>query len=314
VSAGLLRGILVFVLLALVPQAHAQSGPAEARFGVVVTSLANISPAAGSFEMTAYAWAIDPTGSFDGERDLQILARHATIAEVERATMAGGATYTAYRIEATVDQDFDLRRYPFDRQTLRLPVETEIPPSQLQPVTGPEDSRIADFLVLNGWNVSNLRFETRTADHDAGFGQGVRPSFTRLTLLIDIERQRSPLVIDKVIGYTAALLIAALIYLVPPGQLGVRIGMVTSAVFAAVGTRYGLDAALGAESGFGLVDQLSLIVFGAIIAALVVSLLVHHLHEAGRKTLAIRLDLGAGLVAAVLSFGLAVAAILSARG
>jgi hypothetical protein len=308
VIAGLGRAIIMFMLLSVAPMARAQSEPAESRFGVVVTSLANISPAAGSFELTAYAWAIDPTGIFDGERDLQILARHATIEEVERATMPDGATYTAYRIEATVDQDFDLRRYPFDRQTLRLPVETEIPPSRLRPVTGRDDNRIADFLVLNGWNVSNLRFETRTADQD------VRPNFTRLTLLIDIERQRSPLVIDKFIGYTAALLIAALIYVVPPGQIGVRIGMVTSAIFAAVGNRYGLDAALGAESGFGLVDQLSLIVFGAIILALVASLLVHHLHEAGRRTLAVRLDVAAGLGAALLSFGLAAAAILAARG
>jgi hypothetical protein len=314
VIAGLGRAIIMFMLLSVAPMARAQSEPAESRFGVVVTSLANISPAAGSFELTAYAWAIDPTGIFDGERDLQILARHATIEEVERATMPDGATYTAYRIEATVDQDFDLRRYPFDRQTLRLPVETEIPPSRLRPVTGRDDNRIADFLVLNGWNVSNLRFETRTADQDAGFGQGVRPNFTRLTLLIDIERQRSPLVIDKFIGYTAALLIAALIYVVPPGQIGVRIGMVTSAIFAAVGNRYGLDAALGAESGFGLVDQLSLIVFGAIILALVASLLVHHLHEAGRRALAVRLDVAAGLAAALLSFGLAAAAILAARG
>jgi hypothetical protein len=314
VSAGLGRTIIILMLLTFAPIAGAQSGPAESRFGVVVTSLANISPAAGSFELTAYAWAIDPTGSFDGERDLQILARHASIEEVERATMPDGATYTAYRIEATVDQDFDLRRYPFDRQTLRLPVETEIPPSRLRPVTGPDDNRIADFLVLNGWNVSNLRFETRTADEDAGFGQGVRPNFTRLTLLIDIERQRSPLVIDRFIGYTAALLIAALIYVVPPGQLGVRISMVTSAIFAAVGNRYGLDAALGAESGFGLVDQLSLIVFGAIILALVASLIIHHLHEAGRGTLALRLDVAAGLAAGVLSFGLAAAALMAARG
>jgi hypothetical protein len=312
--AGAGRLILLVLLLALVPQARAQSDPAEVRFGVLVTSLSNISPAAGSFEITLYAWVIDPSGRLDPETEMQVLARHSTLEVVERADMPDGAAYTALRIEATVDQDFDLRRFPFDRQTLRLPIETEIPATRLRLIPDADDSRVADFLVLNGWNVAHLRFVSQNADYDTGFGQGARASFSRLNMLIDIERQRSPLVIDKFIGYTAALLIAALIYVVPPGQLGVRIGMVTSAVFAAVGNRYGLDAALGAESGFGLVDQLSLIVFVAILVALVVSLAVHHLHEAGRSTYAVRLDLRAGLAAAVLSFGLAAVAILAARG
>ncbi len=309
---------MILLLLALAVQARAQlpvqPEPAEVRFGAFVTSISNISPATGSYEITLYAWVIDPSGRLDPESQLEVLARHSTLEVVERTDMPDGAAYTALRIEATVDQEFDLRRFPLDRQTLRLPIETEIPATRLRLIPDSEDSRIADFLVLNGWNVAHLRFVSQNVDYDTGFGQSARASFSRLNLLVDIERERSPLVIDKFIGYTAALLIAALIYAVPPGQLGVRIGMVTSAIFAAVGNRYGLDAALGAESGFGLVDQLSLIVFGAILVALVISLVVHHLHETGRTGAAAGLDRRAGLATAVLSFGLAAAALIAARG
>ena len=113
--------------------------------------------------------------------------------------------------------------------------------------------------------------------YDTEFGVWQVPDFSRLSLLIDIERQRSALVIEKFIGYTMALLVTALIFLVPTDQIGVRIGMATTAVFAAVGNRYGLDSLIGSESAFGLVEQLSLIVFIAIFAAIASTLLTYEI-------------------------------------
>ncbi len=136
---------------------------------------------------------------------------------------------------------------------------------------------------------------------------GIR--FSRLTVAVDIRRSRTVLAIEKFIGYTVALLIASLIYFVPPDQIGVRIGMVSSAIFAAVGNRYGLDSVLGAETSFGLVDSLSLIVFGAIYAALVTSLVVHRLHHRRTAAIAVRVDRWTGVAAVTLSWALAILAL-----
>ena len=49
----------------------------------------------------------------------------------------------------------------------------------------------------------------------------------------------------------------------PPSELGVRVGMMTSSIFAAVFNRYRLEDAIGFDAVFGLVDQVSFLTFSA---------------------------------------------------
>ena len=301
-----LTAIVIATLLALAATpAMPQAGPSEAKMGFMVTSLSRIDPADGSFDLSAFAWIMAPDGAFDPANQLQILARRSAIETVQQAPIGDGSTFTGLRIEATLDQAFSLRDFPFDRQTLRINVETEVPADRLRFVPDEHDTRLADYLVVNGWKVTGLRFEERVVRYDTAFGVWRVPDFSRLTLLIDIERQRSALVIEKFIGYTMALLVTALIFLVPTDQIGVRIGMATTAVFAAVGNRYGLDTLIGAETEFGLIEQLSLIVFIAIFAAIATTLLTYELAQNRTRALSNRVNLATGFVVVALSFGLA---------
>jgi hypothetical protein len=111
-----------------------------------------------------------------------------------------------------------------------------------------------------------------------------------------------------------ALLVTAQIVLVPTDQIGVRIGMATTAVFAAVGNRYGLDSLLGSESAFGLVEQLSLIVFIAIFASIASTLLTYEISQKQTFALSRRVNLAIGSTVVTLGFVLAGLAILNARG
>ena len=138
--------------------------------GFLVTSLSRINPADSSFDISAFAWTIDPGGTLDPATQIQVLARQARIEAVQRATLDDGSTFTGLRIEATIDQAFDLRDFPFDRQTLRMNIETEVPAAQLRFVPDDQDTRLADFLVVSGWNVTGLRFEERVIQYDTEFG------------------------------------------------------------------------------------------------------------------------------------------------
>ncbi len=306
-------GLLATLLVAAAP-ASSEPAPAEVRMGFMVTSLSRIDPADGSFDIAALAWVIDPGDTLDPASQIQVLARRATIETLHQTQLGDGSTFTGLRIEATLDQAFDLRDFPFDRQSLRVSIETELPVERLRFVADEQDSRLADYLVVQGWNVTGLRFEERVVNYDTELGVWRAPSFSRLSLLIDIERQRSPLVIEKFIGYTMALLVTALIFLVPTGEIGVRIGMATTAVFAAVGNRYGLDSLIGAETAFGLVEQLSLVVFIAIFAAIAATLLTYELGQKRRRALSKRVNLGVGVVVVALSFALSALALFDARG
>ncbi len=314
-TALVLVRALLWACLAAAPatRAASQDAAAVARIGFLVTSLSQIDPADASYAISGYAWSVAPAGTLDVATQLQLLARSSELEVVEVVPLDDGSIYTALEFQAIVDQTFDLRDFPFDRQTLRLNVETEVPADRLRLEADSQDSRIADFLTVSGWTVAPLRFEERVVAYDTAFGGQTRPVFSRLTLLIDIERQRSPLVFERFTGYLMALLITGLIYLVPTDQIGVRIGMATSAIFAAVGNRYGLDAVLGIESAFGLVEQLSLVVFAAIFVSMSTTLLVYQLGQSRTLAQSNRFNRRVGLAAVTLSFALSALAVLNAR-
>ena len=100
--------------------------------GFMVTSLSRIDPADGSFDFAAFAWVVDPGETLDPAAQIQVLARRSSVETVQQTPLGDGATFTGLRIEATLDQAFDLRDFPFDRQTLRVSVETELPVERLR--------------------------------------------------------------------------------------------------------------------------------------------------------------------------------------
>lgn len=296
---------LLAVMIALACATAAGAAPREVRVGAFVTSLSGLDFADGSFRIAAFLWFVDPAGTFDPVRDLQVLARQSTLAPAERLVLPDGAVYSTVQVTAVVDQSYDLRNFPFSRQSLILRLETSQEIGDLIFVADNADSRIADFVRLPSWNITALRLEPSQETYDTGFGHRTeRPTFSRMNLMIDVARDRSPLIFDKFTGFLVAMIITALVFAVPVNELGIRLAMTTSSIFAAVFNRYRLEDTVGFDASFSLMDQVSLLTFGAILTALVISLVAHNLN--GRRSPSAirlvdrRLGIGAMIVYGVL--------------
>ncbi len=315
-----LRLILVLLCLTtggtigVLAQPAVPEAPVKVKAGLHILSISKIDTGDSSFHARGFMWFVDPSGNFDMAKNIEFFARQDVINEFTRRDLEDGSTYTAIQFEATFDQAFDVRSFPFDRQTLAIPIETAISARHLLLVPDRADSGLSDLAVLQGWEMGEMQFREEIVQYRTSFGHDEPASFARLTFLVPLERIRSPLIIEKFVGFTVALLIVALIYFVPTDQFGVRLGMVTSSIFAAVGNRYSLDSQLGSETAFGLADKLTLITFGAIYTALLMSLVAFRLTQYSTAKRASRVDYWAGLVAVTTSFSLAIAAILEARG
>ncbi|WP_143089906.1 hypothetical protein [Tropicimonas isoalkanivorans] len=275
-----LRCLTVFCLIAAgwlcAPQATAQAGLQEVRAGLFITSLSAIDPRDGSFRVAAFAWFADPQGRFDPTRDMEVIARSASVEPFEKQPLAGGGTYTAVLIDAVVDHGFDVRDYPFDRQTLRFELESALPSDQLVFRPDVSDSRISADVNSPGWRIGTLSLTSTSRTYETGFGH--RPagaSFSRITADIEISRKLSPFVFEKFAGFFVALLITGLVLMVPVAELGTRVGMTTGSIFAAVFNRYRLEDGIGFDAVFGVVDQVSLLTFSAILSMLLLSLTTH---------------------------------------
>lgn len=305
---------LCAALLTGAAAARASEGPTQVTVGFFLTSLSGVSPADGSFRFTAYVWFLDPGGAFDPLSQAQFLSRDYDIRQDAREVMEDGAVYTLLRVDATVDHRYDLRNFPFDRQSLRIPLETPLTADRLVLAPDRDGATAAEILSLNEWDVTSLSLHEAEITYPTAFGKAESKPFSRLYFQIELERKRSPLVLEKFIGYMMSLLIIALVYLVPNDMLAVRVGMITSAILTAVGNRYGLDAQIGAEANLGLIDQLSLIVFAAVFSALAVSLTCYRLQLERTAEAARRANKLSGIVLVTASFALSFAAIVSARG
>lgn len=296
------------------PANSVQSQPLQVRFGLFVSSIHELDLASGRWGVEFYGWFVFKDESFDPIRAVEVLGSGPQVVEILRRRADDGSTYVAFRGDAWVSGNFDLRSYPFDSHELTLNFEFTEPADRVEVVPDIEDSRVADFVALRGWHVGEPRLEVHQREYDTSFGNPGRgaATFSRATLTIPIERVRSAFLIDQFPGFAVCILISLLIYLVRCDQLSVRVGMVTSAIFAAVGNRYTLNATLGTEAGFGLVDKLTIVAFASILSALAVSLLVFHLNDRYGAKIAWRVDRGVLVVSAVVWLGLAALILMDA--
>lgn len=279
---GFLAILLTLFATALAAKPHERR---EIKTGAYVTSISGINPADGSFRIAGYLWFVDPAGIFDPNQSIEIFAREATHDSMARIALDGTAVYSAIYFNAVVDADFDLRNYPYDKQNLSLTIETTKDMTDLIFVADTKDSGLAEMVNAPGWTLSNLRLLPSAKTYTTGFGyRSERPAFSRVTLHIDAQHNVSPLLFEKFTGYLVALVITALVFLVPASELGTRLSMLTSSIFAAVFNRYRLEDSLGFNHVFGLVDQISLITFVAILSVLAFSLYAHQLGQ--RRTAA----------------------------
>jgi hypothetical protein len=129
-----------------------------------------------------------------------------------------------------------------------------------------------------------------------GLGGDGAQDFSQITLAVDVERHRSAVIFDDFIGFTFAFLITALTFVVPCSELGLRVGMTTGSLFAAVVNLNRLLDEVGFRTEFGLVDRLAFLIFGAILTSLVISITTHKIAKRRSVEEANRLDTWLGAI------------------
>jgi hypothetical protein len=296
------------------PQAAAPDGARDVTVGAFVTSLSDVNADDGTFRVAFYVWFNDPAGRFDLNRDVYFIARQAAISELETEDAPGGGTYTFARIEAYVDQEFDFRDFPFDRQKLTLRIEAADRTQNLRFVPDVEDTRASDYLRLLGWEVGQVTLDTTEHRYETDFGYwtGGDDLFSQILLNVEVARERSPVLIDDFLGFTFAFLITGLTFVVSCTELGLRVGMTTGSLFASVVNLNRLDDAVGFKPDFGLVDRLAFLIFGAIVTSLLISLSTHRLAKRIEPERANKIDTALGAANVTIFFVLIVLTVRAA--
>lgn len=284
--------LLLFAIFGTAPEAGAR----DVRIGAFVNSVSGIEPGEGTYNISVYLWFTDPEATFDPRNDLYILARSYSVNEFYQEKLPDGAGYTSIRVDAVVDQEYDLTDFPFDEQTLLLRIEAADTIDTIRFVPDAEAPQIADYVHLVDWTLGAVALEETDHSYTVRYGLPEKGPqvFSQAELTINAARVQTSVVIDDFLGFIFSFIVTGMIYFVPTAELATRVAMTTGSLFAALLNLNRLLTAAGFKAEFGLVEKLGFLIFGAILCSLVISIAMKRVALRWGEKRADRIDAGIG--------------------
>lgn len=278
------------------------SMPATVDVGVFFMDVHNVDFISGSFGAEFYMWWISPDRDFKPFDALQIInGRDWNAKSVTQRTLPDGRFHTSAIVSAKIKHDWQLLYFPFDRQYLKIIIETPETAEELRLIPDKKRSTISDTMSVEGFEVVGLSVDEKVERYNTDFGLETASgsTYSRLIITVALNRESGRLIVAMLIGFIVANIIALLTFAIPVSNLGVRASMVGSAIFGAVGNMYSISNALSPAVGSLLVDRFAIGTFSAIVIALLNSIIVERFARKGRSRLAHQINRAVFYVALV---------------
>ena len=270
--------------------------------GIFVTSIHGVDFRSEQYTVTFWLWSTFPTekmreilgGDYVPFNAIEVVnAQSKTISPTDQYIIpddAAGTTYAIAKFTTTINQHWDVRDFPFDRQSLKIIIESVgIQSNTINFVPDTKDSLISEELNLSGWIIEDLQLNAINYEYLSTFGDpsGQMGNYPRIEAEIPIKRIGFRLFINSFLGFFIAYVIISLIYFM---DVDSRIGLIMTAIFAAVGNKYTIDTYFPNQSAFSLSDLIQICTFGMIAAGIVTTIFSMRLFKAGKHEQAAKID------------------------
>lgn len=313
--ANLLITVLLGALVALAGPARAGEAPRPVTVGIYVSSLHGLDFAHETFRATFWLWATQDDPRFRPAVDLEIVnAQTLQIEKEYRETLPDGRFTDMIKVQALLNQRWDVQHFPFDGQRLAIVVESVgADAARLRLVPDARNSAVEPALRITGWQLGALGLDAADFVYRTNFGiEGAGYSaYSRLTAAVAIERDALRIFFTAFVGFFVAAALMLLVAAVGAVEtvrravdLRARLALATAALFAAVGNKYVLDASLPFGGSFSLADVIELATFAMIAFVILVTVVAEWADARQRPQLATRASRIGLVVFAAVQFGL----------
>lgn len=190
--------------------------------------------------------------------------------------------YVLKKVSAKIRNDFDVRYFPFDKQTLHLKFEDAEHEKRVMlfEIDGHPYSKsgIDDRISIDGVKINPLLTLTHEAHkYQNNFGNPRtlknKDDFDRVVATITIERSVGFLFIKIFLGLYISYLIAVVSFFVSPRDISTRFSLPVGGIFAAVGNKYFVDGLLPKVNSITLADYLHSTAFFFIFLIVLISVI-----------------------------------------
>lgn len=265
---------------ALCSGAPAQAEPARVHVGAYVNDIQALDLRTHSYVVDLYVWfrwtdpAIDPGESFefmnlfDPEAHIEEKTYEAPIDQPD------GSKYQVVRHQGAFSTKFDVRRYPFDSQELRVAIEDADRTSD-DLVYVLDEVKINPDITLPGYTLGAPRLDIADKPYPTNFGDLNDPEiapYSRATIFIPITRPSLSGAVKTLLPVVLIMLCAVAALLLTPKRVEARVGLTITALLTLVALQFSMSGGLPEVGYLLMLDQIYITSYAAVLA--VVALIV----------------------------------------
>jgi hypothetical protein len=266
---------LIFAVATVSPAAgtpEAAPTPQVADVSVFLLGVRDFDQRRGSYVMDGYLDFNCPQGCTPEKFELS----NGTILTKEDATAESGRF--TYRVTALLYGAMDMRKYPFDRQDLRLVVEDKVLNNQaLRYRADPKHTSRDPEMQVPGWNIVSV--SSGVDDH---YYVTWDESYSRFTYHLLLARPVISSVVKVILPPILVVMCSFFALLLPLDRIN-RLAVLTSTFITAVLLQLNSSANLPPVSYLTYMDVFMLLNYTVIVASIGLTVLIGRRHDAGEQ-------------------------------
>lgn len=286
--------VLALALLALAPAAaRAEEAPKVVKIGMFITNLFDIDFAHQDVEAQFWVWFNHADPGFDPKKDIEIVnAREVETPNSSRVDAGPKGLWDQVKYSAVLNEAWNVKNYPFDRQTIRIVLEsTQADARALKFEPDIDGTKLRRNMSLAGWRIEGMKIFASNEFYETAYGDptmnSVGPSiYPRVTVEIDVRRNGWRLLLSTFIGFGLAIALAGIVLTSSafrrPSEvieIGAQLAIGTGALFSTIGSGYILQSGLPPTTEFSLADAFQLTAFTVTFLTMLMIFVVHVLRQ-----------------------------------
>ena len=260
----------------------AGAAPTVCRAGVNIENLYDFDLASDTFGAVLWLWSLCP--SRDPAPLETIVFPTAMpglqLGDVRSTPLDQGGLYQYLRVQGTFRHDWDMRRYPFDRHQLVIPLDE----SDLSAAVVTFEADVASSFLspeiraeFPDWAISDLELRASISEAASTYGlPGAEPvGYAHLDAIVQVERTQLLAFFKLTAGVFAAALIAVLTFFFDPrdrGSFNSKLALLVGVLFAVLINMLNADATIGDASRLTLVTEIHLVALALIVVIALLAL------------------------------------------
>ena len=247
-------------------EATPAAAPEVVHVGMMVTRIDDLDMVDGSFVTTFWAWAKGRIQPLTWEADFELPEAREVAFSNAMDRQKDDLRSHIIKCQATIAKEWELDDFPFDRQRLRIRIEsTDRTADALRLEPDLANTNVHPSIRAAGYYPVGITAVTGISRYDSNFGEldaaSDALSYSYVDFVVELAHDGHKIFFKLFIATYAAFIVSFLTVLLAPDRLDAKLALVLTSFFAVIGNQYILDSMVHSQGGFNLIDKVQAATF-----------------------------------------------------